>query len=345
MNHTILDIPGHGPVRAYCRLRLSLNLPIGVMVTLVLMLCHQVAATLADEPTSVDDQPLELVVLGIAQDAGYPQAGCLKACCRCAWDEPELRRWVSCLALVDHQSGQRFLLDCTPDFPAQLQWLDRNVPLSSGTSAKIDGILLTHAHIGHYTGLMHLGREAMGTKDIPVYAMPRMFVFLQKNGPWSQLVDLSNIKLQPLVADQKVQLNARLSVMPILVPHRDEFSETVGFIIVGPHKTALYLPDIDKWSQWDRSIERIIETVDVAYVDGTFLANGELPGRDMSLIPHPFIQESIIQFAPLDESECKKVRFIHLNHTNPALQKDSSAQRQIRQAGMAVADQGEKVSL
>ena len=345
MDQTIQDISGCHPVRVFFPKGISQKFRKWIVRTLVLTLFSQVAAVLAGEPASVDGQPIELVVLGIAQDAGYPQAGCLKACCHRAWDNPELRRWVSCVAIVDHQTGQRFLLDCTPDFPAQLQWLERNVPTEGASGAKIDGILLTHAHIGHYTGLMHLGREAMGTKDVPVYAMPRMLDFLQTNGPWSQLVELSNIKLQPLVADQKVQLNARLSVMPILVPHRDEFSETVGFIIFGPHQTALYLPDIDKWSQWDRSIEKIIETVDVAYVDGTFLANGELPGRDMSLIPHPFIQESINQFAPLDESERKKVRFIHLNHTNPALQKDSSAQRQIRQAGMAVADQGEKVSL
>jgi pyrroloquinoline quinone biosynthesis protein B len=316
-----------------------------IATLLVFMLCPQLAPAMGDEPTSDEEKPVELVVLGVAQDGGYPQAGCLKPCCQRAWEHPELRRWVSCAAIVDHQTGQRFLLDCTPDFPAQLQWLEKNVVPETRSAMKLDGILLTHAHIGHYSGLMHLGREVMGSKDIPVYAMPRMQEFLKKNGPWSQLVELSNIKLQPLAADQTIQLNARLSVVPILVPHRDEFSETVGFIVSGPHKRALFLPDIDKWSRWDRSIEEIIAGVDIAYVDGTFLADGELPGRDMDQIPHPFIQESINQFAPLDESERKKVRFIHLNHTNPALQKDSSAQRQIRQAGMAVAEQGEKVSL
>ena len=305
---------------------------------------YQLPAAVADGPYA-ETNPVELVVLGIVQDAGYPQAGCLKPCCQRAWADPSMRRWVSCVAVIDNETKQRFLLDCTPDFPAQWQWLDSNFPYADGSKPKIDGILLTHAHIGHYTGLMHLGREAMGTKNVVVYAMPRMTDFLKKNGPWSQLVELSNIQLRPMVADQPIQLNARLTVTPILVPHRDEFSETVGFIVAGPNKKVLFLPDIDKWSRWDRSIEKMVAGVDLAYLDGTFLSNGELPGRDMSLIPHPFIQESINRFAPLDEAERKKVRFIHLNHTNPALQKDSSAQRQIRQAGMAVADQGEKVSL
>jgi len=28
--------------------------------------------------------------------------------------------------------------------------------------------------MGHYTGLMHFGREVMGTNNLPVYAMPKM---------------------------------------------------------------------------------------------------------------------------------------------------------------------------
>lgn len=302
-------------------------------------------AVSSTEPVEPSERGVELVVLGIAQDAGYPQANCKKACCREAWKDPSIRRHTSCVAIVDHKTNQCFMLDCTPNFPDQWQWLETNVASWPNTRAKVDGIFLTHAHIGHYTGLMHFGREAMGTRDVPVYAMPRMSNFLTNNGPWSQLVELKNIMLFPLVAEKPISVNERVSITPILVPHRDEFSETVGFIVKGPKRSALYLPDIDKWSKWDRSIEKIIAKVDVAYLDGTFLENGELPGRDMSLIPHPFIQESIKQFSPLDATERKKVRFIHLNHTNPALRTDSAAQRQIRQAGMDVAAQGEKISL
>ena len=42
--------------------------------------------------------------------------------------------------------------------------------------------------MGHYSGLMHLGREAANTSKVPVYAMPRMLEFLAKNGPWNQLL-------------------------------------------------------------------------------------------------------------------------------------------------------------
>ena len=293
-----------------------------------------------EDPAAV--KPVQLVVLGIAQDAGFPQAGCHKKCCAAAWQNPDLRRMVACLAVVDHQTNARWLFDCTPDFPEQLSLLDQLAPTK--TTPGLTGIFLTHAHIGHYTGLIHLGREVMGAKEIPVYAMPRMQRFLESNGPWSQLVELENIMLVPLAANAARELD-RVTVTAFLVPHRGEFSETVGFRISGPNKTVIFLPDIDKWSHWDNSIEKLLEEVDVAYLDGTFFSNGEILGRDMSLIPHPFVAESIKRFSPLDETQRQKVRFIHFNHTNPSLQPASAAVSQIERAGMRVAVQGEVIDL
>jgi len=295
-----------------------------------------------DESRSEDRRPY-VRVLGIAQDAGFPQAGCRKECCRAAWQQAALRRYASCLAIVDPVSDQKWLLDCTPDFRDQLRLLETSERPAS--AQVLDGIFLTHAHIGHYAGLIHLGREVMGADGITVYAMPRMTQFLSTDGPWDQLVTLKNITLQPMTADRAVRLNERLSVTPLLVPHRDEYSETVGFIVSGPQRRVLYLPDIDKWEKWDRSIERQVQSVDVAYLDGTFFGNGEIPGRDMSQIPHPFIEESLQRFGAQSATVRSRVRFIHLNHTNPALHEDSAARRLIEQAGCHMAVQGERQAL
>jgi pyrroloquinoline quinone biosynthesis protein B len=347
--------------------------------------------------TLARDDSIQLVVLGIAQDAGFPQSGCQKNCCKLAWKDDSLRRRVASLGLIDHSTGQRWLFDCSPDFPDQLRSLNSiasevgnrslqqsgasisgkasgaNAPVrkpksesesqisesqisksqgskfqssesqgSKSQSSKsiglesqaeksksskprppIDGIFLTHAHIGHYSGLIHLGREAMGTNDIPTHVMPRMQKFLQTNGPWSQLVTLKNIELKPMQVDKPVVLNDRIVVTPFQVPHRDEFSETVGFKIRCPGKTVVFLPDIDKWSRWNRSIEDLIKEVD----------------------PHPFVAESIIQFSALDETERKKVRFIHFNHTNPLLQTNGVAAKAIRNAGMGIAVEGEIIEM
>ena len=222
-----------------------------------------------DAPTKPEDGAPFLTVLGIAQDAGYPQAGCRKACCAQAWTDPNRRRHVVCLAIVDPVSHERWLFECTPDFREQLRQLNLISPPIG--NSEVDGIFLTHAHIGHYTGLIHLGREVIGASQVPVYAMPRMKQFLERNGPWSQLVTLENIMIRQLSNERPQRLNERISVTPFLVPHRDEYSETVGYRIQGPHRSAIFLPDIDKWDRWETRIEDVLSGVDAAYLDGTFL--------------------------------------------------------------------------
>ena len=283
------------------------------------------------------------VVLGIAQDGGYPQAGTKESA---MWDDAAQRRLVASLGIVDPQSGRRWLVDCTPDFPAQLQRLDRIMP-TAGVPG-LGGILLTHAHVGHYAGLIHLGREAMGAQRVPVYAMPRMAAFLGGNGPWELLLRLGNVIIAPLQAGVPVRLDERLTATPLLVPHRDEYSETVAFRIAGPTRTLLWLPDIDKWEKWDAQgtkLEEVLSGVDVAYLDGTFFADGEVPGRSMAEIPHPFVRETIARLAALPAGERRKVRFVHLNRTNPLVRGDAAARAEVAAAGMAVAEEGERQPL
>ena len=308
----------------------------------IISLCGAVAPNRQPHSGSESNDPF-IVVLGIAQDGGFPQAGCKKDCCSEAWVDQSQRRYVSCLAIVDPDSSQRWIIDATPDFKDQLQMLDELAPAKSNRG--LAGIFLTHGHIGHYTGLMHLGHEAMGAKNVPVYVMPRMGEFLSTNGPWDQLVRYKNIQLREIEADKPIQLNERITVTPFRVPHREEYTEVVGYRIDGPNRSVLFIPDIDKWERWDRRIEDMIADVDVAYLDGTFYGEGELPNRNMADIPHPFIAESMQRFESLPAQEKAKIHFIHLNHTNPALDENSAAREKITDAGFSVAGELERVDL
>ena len=276
-----------------------------------------------------------VMVLGVAQDAGYPQMNCKKDCCRAAWENPSLQRNTSCLAILDPTTNDQWIIDATPNIKEQLQLLKSK----TGTE-KINGVLLTHAHIGHYTGLMHLGREVMGTNKTPVFAMPRMKKFLEENGPWNQLVELKNISLQALKSDSTINLNENIKVTPFLVPHRDEFSETVGYKIMINNKSLIFIPDIDKWERWATDINELIQKVDYAFLDATFYKNGEL-SRDMSKISHPFVQESMELFSTLTKTDKKKVHFIHFNHTNPLLIEGSSAKNEVLKNGFNLAKEGQ----
>ncbi|MEP7254983.1 MAG: MBL fold metallo-hydrolase [Ferruginibacter sp.] len=297
-------------------------------------------------PAKVNEQNLPdrfLVVLGIAQDAGYPQIGCEKECCKAFWNGEEDKKFVTCLAMVDRKANQYWLFEATPDIAQQLHTLQPY--LSTKPDYSPQGIFITHAHIGHYSGLMQFGREAMGAKAVSVWAMPRLDSFLRNNGPWNQLISLNNIQLQNLHADSTINLNSALKVTPFKVPHRDEFSETVGFIIESGKKKILFIPDIDKWEKWDRNIEAEIKKVDMALLDGTFYESGELPGRNMNEVPHPFVEESMQRFSALPSTERSKIRFIHFNHTNPLLKKQSAAKDKVTAKGFAVTEEGMIIEL
>lgn len=257
-------------------------------------------------------QNWQLVILGMAQDAGYPQAGCQKACCRSYWEGLNKEQHATCLGLLDTKTKKAWLFEATPDIKDQLFALDT-------LGYELAGIFLTHAHIGHYAGLIHLGREVMGTRGMPVYAMPKMKAFLENNGPWSQLVTLKNIDIQPLQNEQTVILGKGMQVTPVIVPHRDEYSETVGYIITSGSTSVLFIPDINKWETWDKNLAEEIAKVDYALLDASFFADGELPGRDMSKIPHPFTSETMKLLENQDSIQRNKVHFIHFNHTNPAM--------------------------
>ena len=282
-----------------------------------------------------------IYILGVAQDAGFPQAGCYKPHCMPGWNDPERKITATSLGLIDPSSKKKYIFEATPDFPEQLFLLEQEAP---SDDFSLNGIFITHAHIGHYTGLMYLGREAMGAKGLPVYVMPKMEQYLRENGPWSQLIALNNISLMPLRNDRSEVFN-NLKVTPFLVPHRDEFSETVGYSIQGPKKTALFIPDINKWSQWKENILERIQLVDYALIDATFYDNNELPGRDMSKIPHPFVVETMATLSLLPREQREKVWFIHMNHTNPLLNVNSDQAQGVRAQGFNIATTGLRLKL
>jgi pyrroloquinoline quinone biosynthesis protein B len=253
---------------------------------------------------------VEAILLGIAQDGGVPQPGCECANCQRAWNDPSARRYATCLAAVNHASGQFWLIDATPDFREQLRTMRDRAPQCS-----LAGVLLTHAHVGHYAGLIHLGREVMGTRDLPVYATPGVAGFLRSNAPWSQLVALRNIQLVVLTPGQQTHLAHGLSVTPVPVPHRDEYTDTVAFLVQGPARRLFYCPDIDHWDKWEVDQRSFVAGTDVALLDGTFFSADELSARDIKEVPHPLVPDTVERFAGVD---CD-VRLIHLNHTNPLL--------------------------
>lgn len=315
-----------------------------------------VSQAAAASPSNVTPTGPFLRAVGTAQDGGFPHAACHHDLCRRARQEPRLARLVASLALVlpgedagaEHGRARVYLVDATPDVRAQLDRLIdvRPPPEDRVDRAPVDGVLLTHAHIGHYLGLAFFGFEAVHSQAMPVYCTPRMAAFLRGHGPWSQLVSLGNVALREQAPGSRFDLGP-VTVEMLQVPHRDELSDTVAYVFHGPARSALYVPDTDAWSAWPESLETVIDrlSIDIALLDATFYSLDELPGRDLASVPHPLITQSMDLLQDRVEAGTLAVYFTHLNHSNPALDPTSAARSEIERRGFAVLAEGQDLAL
>lgn len=286
----------------------------------------------------------DLYVLGRAQDGGLPHVGCEKACCVDARRSGRVET-PACLGIHDRETDRLVLIEATPAIEEQLALFAAKSGVVGRGRQPVDAILITHAHIGHYAGLIQLGREVASTQHLPTYVTPRMASFLRTNGPWSQLVDLGQLDLIEVDVDGAMfEPIEGLRIEAIAVPHREEFSDTVAFRVHGPTRTVLFCPDVDRWAAHDGLLERLIEGVDVAYLDGTFYDGREVPGRDLSEIPHPAMIDTMRRLKAIAAQTPGKIRFIHLNHTNPAWN-DSAIRDDLERRGFQLAVPGERVGL
>ena len=263
---------------------------------------------------SVNSQSEYIYILGNTQDAGLPHIGCQHPFCEDNFNVYE-EHYTTSIAVVNSDLKKYILFEATPDITFQLNNLKRNI---FHEFLLPESIYITHAHMGHYTGLMYFGREALGAKDLMVRVLPRMSNFLQNNGPWSQLVDINNIKIKEINFGLSTNELSNIKVTPLQVPHRDEYSETAGYIIEGKNKKALFIPDIDKWEKWDRDLSQLAKEFDFLLIDATFYDSKEI-NRDISEIPHPLVTETIDLLSGLNKENRNKVYFIHMNHTNMML--------------------------
>lgn len=294
------------------------------------------------------EKPSSVVVrvLGTAQDGGIPQIGCICPNCVRARLYPQHRRLIASLAVADLGLRKFVLVDATPDVRTQAEAaVARLGPDPPKLLEAMSGIVLTHAHIGHYTGLMFFGYESASAKRLPVFASRRMADFLARNGPWSQLVRLENIELRTVKPEETVAPMGGVLVTALTVPHRDEFTDTLALRIAGPRRSLLYIPDIQSWEAWSSRLEAELDKSEIALLDGTFFVPDELPGRDAAAIGHPPIKMTVERLRALPASKKAGIFFTHLNHTNLALDPAGAERRWLEEAGFRLAAEGQEFDL
>jgi len=281
-----------------------------------------------------------IFILGNTQDAGVPHIGCEQEFCKNNYNSKE-SYFATSIAVVEPNLEQYTLFEASPDITAQLNYISNSL---FERFILPTNIYITHAHIGHYTGLMYLGRESLGANGVNVRVLPKMSDFLKNNGPWGQLVKLNNIDLEEIYFEKTSSIFNNIEIIPLQVPHRDEYSETAGYIIKGKNKMALFIPDIDKWEKWDIDLSQLAKEFDFLLIDATFYDSKEI-NRDISEIPHPLVTETIDLLSGLSLENRNKVFFIHMNHTNMMLDPNSELSKLVTSKGFNIARLGQKLYL
>lgn len=290
------------------------------------------------------DNSTIIKVLGTAQDAGHPQLSCGCSHCQAARKDSSLSRLQSSIAVLDKSKKNTFILDATPAFSRQLDILNELAAAENFDSKHLAGILLTHAHIGHYTGLMYLGKEALAISDLPLYLSRKMLDFLQSNAPWSDLFKNDNLKPVVFEFGKKYKLTENIYFKALEMEHRNEHADTAAFLVNAGKKDFLYLPDFDSWSNFEKSFRKIIRKIDYAFIDGSFFDKkelGELRGRDLNQVPHPPIIETMELLSDIETAAKKKIYFTHFNHTNRILDQDGEKKKVVQEKGFNILEDGD----
>ena len=272
-----------------------------------------------------------ITVLGIAQDGGRPQPGCQRPCCQ----DLSAADYRSPVSLgIKTENGTTILIEATRDLGRQL--------ITFGESS-IDHLFLTHAHLGHVDGLGLFGRETMSARGIPLHSSPSMQNLIKSTPAWALLLEQGVFDLTEI---GHVEIDD-VVIESIAIPHRAELSDMHAFVIRGKEHSVLFLPDHDSWDQTlsghnASSIREWLDNLDIthALLDGTFWSGDELQGRDMSVVPHPTIQDSLARLGQKQTGD-PEIFFTHLNHTNPAHQQGSAEYQNIVQLGWRVSVEGE----
>ena len=271
------------------------------------------------------------IVLGVVQDGGYPHVGSSKSEQKEYFQKSKIKEKITCLGIVDKIENKSFLIDATPHLPYQLN------KLSECSSNPLSGILVTHVHWGHIGGLGWLSREGLNHGDFKIFSSRKNISIIRK---YCDIFEFkTNISFEDITAGSVVNLTKNITASAVSVPHRAK-GDTFGYVLSGNRKVG-YFPDCDNIKSWKDDFLNILEDVDCFYLDGTFWNKTELPNRKIESVPHPLVEDVIEDLKHLNQDLKNKLKFIHLNQTNPLLNKSSNELKRLRENYFNVAEDGE----
>lgn len=268
---------------------------------------------------------MKVEVLGNTQDGGVPHLECSCDLCSKARENPEEAKHNASIMVKDsdEEDSFRYLIDATPDVRYQI------------TGEYLDGVFISHGHLGHITGLLQFGEEGCNKTDLPLYVSDKTENYIRKNDPFRLLIDKGNVEIMNFNDEDEVDIRGGC-IEAFEAKHNRVNTDTLSFMIHGEEKTLFYIADIHEWTE---KTLNLMQKADIAIVDGTFWNEEEIERYEE--VPHPVMKETM----HLAEGWDTDIYFTHLNHTNPALREDTDERQEIQERGFGVVEEGMEFEL
>lgn len=279
-----------------------------------------------------------------------------------AWDGDERvsRRTQSSIA-VSSGSGDWVIVNASPDLRQQIQAITELQPRRDGLArnSPIKAVVLTNGDIDHIAGLLTL-RESQPFK---IYATPRVLSILAANSVFGVLASKFVERLE-LPLNRPLEIAATgVTVEAFPVPGKialyledatkgasfgTELGDTVGLkIMAGGPEPLFYIPGCAKA---DADVLRRVQGAAALLFDGTVFNDTEL--LDLGVIEKTGQRMGHISIAgedgslhAFDGTNIKRKIYIHINTTNPILERGSREEAIVKEAGWEVSYDGMTITI
>lgn len=292
---------------------------------------------------------MKLHVLGSAAGGGLPQWNC--GCANCvrarAGDPAVPARTQPSIALS--ADGERWsVLNGSPDIREQFARFPGLHPKPGTREIPLDTVLVTNADIDHVLGLLVL-RESLPYRIVSTDWIRA--AVLNHNVAWRVLESVwESAKLdEPIGLDRAGHLEARFFPVTGKVPYwlgtrvENAPEATVGVRVTDTRsgKRVVYAPGA---KTLEPATLAELEAADCGFVDGTFFTVDELQASrpdalDAYAMGHVPITGDPGSLETLAELAARCL-YIHINNTNPILDRNSSAFARVADAGVEIAEDG-----
>lgn len=267
--------------------------------------------------------------------------------------DPRVSRRTQSSLAVSGDELSWVLLNCSPDIREQIGATAALHPQGSPRGSPVKAVVLTGGDIDNIGGLLSL-RE--GTR-FELYAPAPVLNMIAQNSIFNVLDEVLVPKHS--LEEQKSELPGGLSMTAFRVPGKVPLYlesaaslETHGFtwglrLIDAAGRSVAYVPSC---ASVDDRVRREIASADALFFDGTLWTDDEListgtgkkTGRRMGHMPVSGPEGSIRALQDLD---CGRRYFVHINNTNPLNREDSPERKAAEAAGWTIPSDGDEISL